>query len=179
MTAPQTRHLTRADYTEMPWANGRGTTVEILRQDGAQGFLWRFSMASVAENGPFSQFPGIDRNLTVIAGPGFDLLGEVHLHAAPLHPVAFPGDVAISAKNVTAPSIDFNVMTRRPLPLPVVQVLSNTAIAPMEGAILCLFSLGDVRVGPHTLGRHDMLFDAPQAHLSGDAVVAIQLFTNR
>jgi environmental stress-induced protein Ves len=108
------KHLTCADYRTMPWANGKGTTVELLRVDGPQGLLWRLSMASVVEDGPFSMLPGIDRNLTVVTGPGFRLNGPgVDLTCAPLVPVSFPGDVAVTALDVTAPSDDFNVMTDR------------------------------------------------------------------
>jgi len=35
------RRLTTADYRVMPWANGRGTTVEMLREDGPEGLLLR------------------------------------------------------------------------------------------------------------------------------------------
>ena len=39
-------HLTEADYREMPWANGRGNTVEMLRVDKPDGrLLWRLSRA--------------------------------------------------------------------------------------------------------------------------------------
>jgi uncharacterized protein len=85
------RRLTPADYTTMPWANGKGVTVEMLRveQDGA--LLWRLSRASVVEDGDFSLFPGIERNLTVITGPGFDLVGQgLHLQAKRLVPCVRP-----------------------------------------------------------------------------------------
>ena len=60
------RHLTPADYKSMPWANGKGTTVEMLKVEDSGQLLWRLSRASVVENGDFSMFPGIVRNLTVI-----------------------------------------------------------------------------------------------------------------
>ena len=111
------RHLTPADYTVMPWANGRDTTIEMLREVGPDGgLLLRLSMASVVVDGPFSIFPGVERNLTVISGPGFDLAGETRIKASPLVPLAFPGDVPMAAAGVTAPSDDFNVMTARGLP---------------------------------------------------------------
>ena len=92
------RHLTTADYLTMPWANGRGTTVELLREDGPEGLLFRLSMASVIEDGPFSILPGIERNLTVLSGPGFRLQGAgLSLICAPLVPVSFPGDLAARA----------------------------------------------------------------------------------
>jgi len=172
-----THHLTRADYLNMPWANGRGTTIEILRAP-AQGrtFQWRFSMATVTENGPFSLFPGINRNLTVIDGPGFDVIGEHTFRADPMRPVAFPGDLPVSAANVTAPAVDFNVMTQRRLPSPVVTPCTNQPITALPGATLCIFATSPATFGSHSLTLHDFLFNAPNANLRG-AALAIQLFT--
>ncbi|QYK42255.1 MAG: HutD family protein [Paracoccaceae bacterium] len=108
------RHLTQADYRRQPWANGRGETVEIARADDTVGLLWRLSVATVAEDGAFSLFPGIDRNLTVIEGPGFDLAGPgLRMRADLLVPVAFAGDIPLAAERVAAPSRDFNVMVAR------------------------------------------------------------------
>ena len=70
------RQLTVTDFRTMPWANGKGVTVEMARADGPEGMLWRLSRASVVEDGPFSIFPGLERNLTVLTGPGFDLVGQ-------------------------------------------------------------------------------------------------------
>lgn len=108
------RHLTLADYKVQPWANGRGETLELCRKDGPQGMLWRLSVATVAEDGAFSRLPGIERILTVIEGPGFDLVGDgQRLRADPLRPVAFSGDLVLAAQGVAAPSRDFNVMVAR------------------------------------------------------------------
>lgn len=115
-------------FRRMPWANGLGVTVEILRIDGPDGLLLRLSRAKVVGVGPFSLFPGTERNLTVLSGPGFDLEGEgIALAARPLVPVAFPGDVPLRAERVTGPSEDFNVMTARTLPRPVARVLQEGA----------------------------------------------------
>lgn len=128
------RGLGQADFRVMPWANGKGQTVEMLRIDGPEGLLFRLSRASVVEDGPFSLFPGLDRNLTVISGPGFDLAGDgIHLRCAPFAPVAFPGDVPVSAGGVTTPSDDFNVMWSRSLPPPVVRVMQGGTVAPDRG----------------------------------------------
>jgi len=95
------RHLTPADYTTMPWANGKGRTIEMLRVEAEGRLKWRLSRASVVENGDFSLFPGIERNLTVLTGPGFDLVGKgLHLAARPLAPVEFPGDLPVRAEGV-------------------------------------------------------------------------------
>lgn len=168
------RHLTPADYTTMPWANGKGVTVEMLRVDEG-GLKWRLSRASVVEDGDFSIFPGIERNLTVISGPGFDLVGQgLHLPARPLVPVAFAGDVAIRASGVTAPSDDFNVMTARGLPLPQVRVIQGAEDMASDG-MLALFALGAARVGGMTLGQYDLVLTDQAVAVAGP-VIAVRLY---
>lgn len=120
-------HLTDKDFRPMPWKNGKGTTLELYRTEGL-----RLSRAQVVEDGPFSLFPGIARNLTVLSGPGFDLVGEGLFQARLLQPVAFSGDLALSAQGVTAPSEDFNVMAPEPRKVRVV------AQGPVKGALLIL-----------------------------------------
>lgn len=135
------RHLSPKDFRTMPWANGKGVTVELARADRDGQMQWRLSRASVVENGEFSIFPGVERNLTVLTGPGFDLVGSgVHLAARPFGPVAFAGDIALRAEGVTAPSDDFNVMTARSLPRPEVRVLrAPQRVTPPQGALIALY----------------------------------------
>lgn len=155
------RHLTPSDYTRQPWKNGKGVTVELCRAERDGAILYRLSMATVAEDGPFSVFPGIDRNLTVISGPGFRLTGDgIALDCLPLVPVAFPGDVAVSASGTAAGvSEDFNVMTARTLPRPEVAVLQD---APLLGGagLVALFALAPLHLGALSLARHDLLIGA-------------------
>jgi environmental stress-induced protein Ves len=102
-----------------PWKNGGGSTTEIAAEPlGASldTFDWRISMARVASDGPFSEFPGIDRTLAVVTGHGLALtIGD----AAPMmcgcesEPVTFAGDIATSAKLTLGAITDLNVMTRR------------------------------------------------------------------
>jgi len=155
------RHLTQADYRAMPWANGRGTTLELARADRpGGGLLWRISRAQVVADGPFSRLPGVARSLTVVAGPGFRLLGgAAPLHAAPLLPVAFHGDIAIRAEGVTAPSQDVNVMTWDALPLPQVAVAEGGHLAAPKDGLLAVLALGPVR-GPATMLPGDLLIGA-------------------
>lgn len=110
-----------ADYVTMPWANGRGTTLELVREDlpegtgGAAPFLWRLSMADVVEDGDFSPLAGVDRILTLVEGPGFDLDFGPHGRAPlePFVPVAFSGDWSTRAENVRGASRDLNLMVAR------------------------------------------------------------------
>jgi environmental stress-induced protein Ves len=136
--------------------------------------FWRLSMARVDEDGPFSIFPGVERNLTVISGPGFDLRGALSLRADPLVPVAFPGDVALSAEGVTAPCEDVNVMTARALPRPLVSV-EQGGVLEGEG-LLCLLALGPASVNGAGMALHDLIQMRDRATLSGGPVLAIRLF---
>ncbi len=111
------RLLTATEFRRLPWQNGRGTTLELVRQDDATGaLLWRLSVADVIEPGPFSPLPGIDRVITLIDGEGFDLdfagsRPSVSLRS--FEPLAFSGDWRTTATVVRGPSRDFNVMTAR------------------------------------------------------------------
>ena len=111
------RLLGAANFRRLPWRNGRGTTLELVRRDDAAGALcWRLSVADVVEPGPFSPLPGIDRVITLIDGDGFDLdFGGARPPAAlrPFEPLAFSGDWPTAATTVHGPSRDFNVMTAR------------------------------------------------------------------
>ena len=168
------KHLTQADNKTMPWANGKGVTVEMLRVED-NGLLWRLSRASVVENGDFSIFAGIERNLTVISGPGFDLLGDgLHLMAKPLLPVAFAGDTPIRAEAVTAASDDFNVMTARTLPRPNVAVITGQAEL-RGGDMLAVFALTAARVNGLMLAAYDLLLTDEAASLSGQ-MIAVRLY---
>lgn len=135
------RVLGQADFKVMPWANGKGQTIEMLRADRDGAMVYRLSRASVVESGDFSIFAGVERNLTVLTGPGFDLVGAgLHLAARPMQPVAFAGDVAIRAEGVTDPSDDFNVMTARGLPLPEVRIVTAPCrLMPVQGGLLAIY----------------------------------------
>jgi environmental stress-induced protein Ves len=111
--------LRNKDYRRMPWKNGGGETVEIaVFPEGAAlaDFDWRVSMATVASDGPFSVFSGIDRTLSILDGEGMTLFIE---DRAPMtltrasEPLPFPADAATSATLVNGAITDLNVMTRR------------------------------------------------------------------
>ena len=59
-----------------PWKNGGGVTRQIAIDppgSGLDDFGWRLSTAEVAQDGPFSRFDGVDRQLHILAGEGLDL----------------------------------------------------------------------------------------------------------
>ncbi|EJZ19220.1 HutD family protein (plasmid) [Rhizobium sp. Pop5] len=111
--------LRAGDHKRMPWKNGGGETVEIAvspEDAGLAGFDWRVSMATVATNGPFSIFPGIDRTLVILDGNGMvlDIEGSAPvLLTTASDPLAFPADIPVSARLQDGAITDLNVMTRR------------------------------------------------------------------
>jgi environmental stress-induced protein Ves len=108
-----------ASLAPVPWKNGGGSTTEIMIEPpGAQfhDFDWRISLATISQDGPFSQFPGVDRTLALVEGPGMVLevdesrrfvLGDEDTI------IEFPGEALMRAALSGGPNIDFNVMTRR------------------------------------------------------------------
>ncbi len=102
-----------------PWKNGGGSTTEIAAEPAGSSlddFDWRISMARVAADGPFSEFPGIDRTLAVINGKGLILTtggnAPIRLERGS-EPIGFAGDIPTSARLTAGEITDLNVMTRR------------------------------------------------------------------
>lgn len=64
----------KLSFKTTPWKNGGGTTHEAWRVP-AQGdaFRWRISVADVEASGPFSDFSGYRRSMTLLRGAGFRL----------------------------------------------------------------------------------------------------------
>ncbi|MFJ5259807.1 HutD family protein [Streptomyces sp. NPDC088387] len=105
-----------ADYHRVLWKNGFGSTREVASALVGRGqeFDWRVSVADLGDQGPFSVFPGVDRVITVIDGPGVSLIDAEKEHRlSPLAPFAFSGDRAVSCRLPGGPARAVNVMTRR------------------------------------------------------------------
>jgi environmental stress-induced protein Ves len=108
-----------ASLQATPWKNGGGSTTEIAIAPPGAGFEefdWRISLATIAIDGPFSVFPGIDRTLALVDGPGvaLDIDGKDRFLLCDEDPVfEFRGEREIIATVGGAPTTDFNVMTRR------------------------------------------------------------------
>ena len=161
------RHLKANDFKVMPWENGRGQTTEMWREDRAGAMLWRLSRAMVLEDGAFSIFPGVERNLTVISGVGFDLVGAERIRAGLLQPVEFDGDLAIRAEGVLGPCEDFNVMVRRGGMRAEVAVCDGGAVT----GLTALFALGPVAVRGIAVGRHELVLTDEAVEFAGRAIV--------
>jgi environmental stress-induced protein Ves len=156
------RILRWADYRRMPWKNGGGETAEIAAfpdSAGMDDFGWRLSMASVASDGPFSAFAGIDRTLTILDGSGIELVvgdaAPVRLTVESL-PYRFAGDVPAFARLIDGPVLDLNVMTRRGRFAHAVE----RVVAPAAVEASALVCLGEtVTVQGEELGPRDCALD--------------------
>jgi environmental stress-induced protein Ves len=108
-----------ASLTPSPWKNGGGSTTEIaVEPPGATllTFEWRLSLATVSHDGPFSHFPGVDRSLALLDGPGLTLDIGANRHVlvpGETEAVSFPGEADVAATILHGATLDFNVMTRR------------------------------------------------------------------
>ncbi len=99
------------DFIAMPWKNGGGVTREIARHEEHGKLVWRFSIADVTSDGPFSRFEGLARILTVIEGAGLKLsTPQGALLALPMEPLAFSGDLPVSSTRLNGNVRDFNVI---------------------------------------------------------------------
>lgn len=106
------------DIRKMPvslWRNGAGETREICCFPPAtRDFYWRASIATIASNGEFSSFPGVDRVITLLEGGEVTLdAGQAFCHTLKHHqPYHFSGDQPVKALlSEGRMSMDFNIMT--------------------------------------------------------------------
>ena len=111
-----TKITSPGDFITMPWRNGLGSTIEVLKHQPGDSFQWRLSMADVTEDGAFSDFSGYDRCLILINGAGVTLTDNKKQKwtlARQLDAAHFKGEDLINARLHDGPIQDFNLMTRR------------------------------------------------------------------
>ncbi|PQA75022.1 HutD-family protein [Brucella oryzae] len=159
--------LRAENHRRMPWKNGGGVTVEIaVHPQGASvdDFDWRVSMATVASDGPFSVFPGIDRTLSVLEGDGIvlNIEGQQSTLTVESAPLFFAADAHSSARLIGSAITDLNVMTRRGRYTHKVQHLSVNGTTPTQAdgnPVLLFCAAGHIDLtsaGKTTkLGKHD------------------------
>jgi len=110
--------LTQEQFITMPWKNGKGVTIELLRIEDDQGMVLRISQARVVVPGEFSNFSGLERHLVLIQGSGIRLshqsnsLIKRHELSQLLDIAKFDGADVTSAKLINGAITDLNIMTR-------------------------------------------------------------------
>ncbi len=118
-------------FQTLPWRNGLGSTVELLAEtpNKNEAFSWRLSIASVANDGPFSDFSGYDRTLLLLEGSGITLNkpnGVFKVLNSSLDYANFKGEDLIDATLHNGPIKDFNIMTLRSICTSSVTAINKT-----------------------------------------------------
>lgn len=176
------RLLRAGDRTPRAWKNGGGVThdIAVFPEGAGDGdFLWRASLATIAEAGPFSTFPGVDRVFLLLGGDLAIAIGdqpEQHIETgAPA--LLFGGEESVSARPVAGSCRALNIMARRGR----VSIALDTwaDVRPSAAGALLLFARvpTTVAVGDETfeLGADDaLLLDRPAdlGSISGPIVAA-------
>jgi environmental stress-induced protein Ves len=174
--------LRGAALVASPWKNGGGITREIAAEPVAAGgasldaFAWRVSVADVAQAGPFSRFPGVDRTLVLLEGAGM-LLDETgartftHSLTQPLDIARFAGEAAIDARLVNGATRDFNLMVRRDAARGTLEVWRDDARRSLQARTVLLYcAQGERRISVNdeteaALAQGDTLrIDTPRGH---------------
>ena len=116
--SPHSRVILSYEYRRTRWRNGGGWTREIHAETpaGSGDWDWRLSIAEITADGPFSTFPGVDREIVLLSGEG------VRLHfdggdAVELRPPhgrhRFAGEAAVHGELIDGPTHDFKLIWRR------------------------------------------------------------------
>jgi len=181
--------LRNDQHRRMPWRNGGGVTAEVARspEGGSDAdFDWRISFAEVSQSGPFSAFPGVDRTILLVSGPGMLLEFPDRSHTLrPHEPFRFDGEEAVHC-TISGPTRDLNVMTRRDTVRGAVEVVHvaeadgrRSVGSPGSTGVVAIAVLeGTLRVtggGTHVLDAGDaaILRELPPVELSGSGVAAV------
>lgn len=105
-----------ASVAPQPWRNGGGVTRELLAWPPGSGADWqlRVSVAEIEGDGPFSDFPQVERWFTVLEGAGVVLAfpGREHRLTPGTRPLVFDGAHAPGCRLVDGPTRDLNLMAR-------------------------------------------------------------------
>lgn len=169
------------DLVAVPWKNGGGMTREVVVQPPGAGFDtfdWRLSMADIAQDGPFSALPGLDRVLILMQGAGLVMEGVSANPMAPGDRADFPGEAAVIGRLTAGPVRDLNLMLRRG------RMVAEVTLNPPDGALalpwpeaLVIMREGVAQLGGQTLNRQDCAHFPPghaaQVGLSGGAQLIV------
>lgn len=172
------RLIRRDAYTTTRWKNGGGVTHEAIRVPAATDeYLWRLSIAEIAESGPFSDFSGYRRHMLLLRGQGVELRfasGERRLLREVGDLVEFDGGLRTDCELLAGPCTDLNLMTAPPIAAVGARVLD--VHEPLElghrtgdiSLIFCMHGALQVREGEllEALGPWDL------GLLDGEAVVS-------
>ena len=133
----------QGDVPGTAWRNGGGVTRELLAWPKPDDWNVRMSVAQVAQDGPFSSFPGVTRWFAVLSGAGVRLRVEDNAHELTvLHPpFAFDGEAETQCELIAGPTEDFNLMLRGRV-AHMQRLMGSRSVTGRLGTLLALFSNG-------------------------------------
>ena len=103
--------LKHRDLVDVPWKNGGGITRSIAKGVVENAVVWTISRADVAQDGPFSDFVGMERILTIVSGGAMRLdTPASSLEAKLWAPVRFDGGLKINSHLADGSLTDLNLM---------------------------------------------------------------------
>lgn len=151
--------IRHGEFREGRWRNGLGVSWDIASHPpGTEEFGWRFAIARIDTDVPFSCYPGVDRIFTLFEGEGLDLEFEgrpalaVDRLFVPHH---YPCDVATVCRLRKGPCRALNLFTRRGLWSATAEVLSCRADIAHNGPLLFFAFEGAADVNGQALGQGD------------------------
>jgi environmental stress-induced protein Ves len=134
-------------FKTIPWKNGKGETIELAINYGGNldDFVWRLSMASVVEDGVFSDFSGYQRNLILIEGNGINLQhdhSKIDKLSNILDIASFDGACSTLGNLHAGAITDFNVITHKEKCSVTVETFKERQTLELKVADLCfIYSL--------------------------------------
>ena len=153
------RIIRKADFVEGRWRNGMGVSWDIASDPpGVDDFGWRFAIARIDADVPFSNYPHVDRVFTLIEGNGLDLAFEgqpglaVHRRFVPHH---YPCDLPTFCYLRDGPCRALNLFTRRGRWRADADILSSGAEIAHTGPVLLFALQGAADVDGHALAEGD------------------------
>jgi len=156
------RLVRAADMPPVPWRNGGGLTRELLAWPSPADWRLRLSVADVAQDGPFSPYPGVTRAFAILQGAGVVLTfaDATHTVRPGDAPLVFDGQTAPGCRLLDGPVRDLNLMARGGRCA--LLAVDATPWHPPRGARAGLFTRvgGTWRAGAETrqLSAHTLLF---------------------
>ena len=143
------------NFKTIPWKNGLGHTTELAISDGGNldDFAWRLSIASVVNDGDFSNFSGYQRNLVLIEGNGLTLdhrNGDIDKLSKLLDIARFDGASKTHGTLMNGGIKDFNIMTKQgsfTAQVDSYPTKKQVTLSPNSGTLVFAYSLsGDMTV---------------------------------
>lgn len=108
------RLIDAATIAPAAWKNGGGSTRTLLALPDGSDWHLRISMADVSQDGSFSPYPGIERWLALVDGPGMQLeFPDRTVTLTPNDPpLRFDGATAPFGRLLQTATRDLNLMNR-------------------------------------------------------------------